>query len=353
MTSDKAAGERIASDPATRKSVLEIAANVCRGRWLVAAVYGYGVLIFGLWAWMFWAGDRQWLATLVLFGPRWICGLPLPLLVAAAALGRRRLLWPLTLIGVFIVGPIMGFQAHLPRWASGHPRLRVLTCNVDEDLSTRRALADLIARVQPDVVALQEAKQGAEFFWPPDWSVMCNDEFVLASRWPVTECEAVHVPDNPTKICGIRFSVKLPDAEVQLFNVHFETPRPGLEAVLNRHKGLDFSRARELENVLQLRAAESERVSGWIARFGTPAIVVGDFNTPVESTIFRRYWSSLTDAFCQRGWGFGFTKVSEKDGWSYGARIDHVLFTPQWRCTRCWVGDDIGSDHLPLLADFQ
>jgi vancomycin resistance protein VanJ len=353
MTSDRAGDERIALDPLTRKPLPQRAVNVCRGRWLIAVVYGYGALIGGLWAWMFWAGDQQWLATLVLFGPRWLCALPLPLLFLVAAIGRRRLLGPLTLIGAFIVGPIMGFQVHLPRWSSGHPRLRVLTCNVGEKLSTRRALLDLIVREQPDVVALQEAKQGAQFFWPPDWSLICNDEFVVASRWLVTQHEAVYRPDDPTKICAIRFKVKLPDDEVQFFNVHFQTPRPGLEAVLNRRTGLDFSRAGELEKVLRRRAAESERASDWIEQFGAPTIVMGDFNTPVESTIFHRYWSSLDDAFRQRGWGFGFTKISEKDGWSYGARIDHVLFTPPWRCVRCWVGDDVGSDHLPLLADFQ
>jgi len=353
MTSDKPADERTAVDLAVRKSILGRLADLCRGRWLLALVIGYGAMIVGMWAFMFWAGDRQWLATLVLFGPRWLCALPLPLLIVAAAVGRRRLLWPLALIGAFIVGPIMGFEVHLPRMASGSPRLRVLTCNVDQDLRTRRALADLIVKEQPDVVALQEAKQGDQFFWPPGWSVICNDEFVLASRWPVTEHEAVHRPDNPTKICAIRFKVELPDTEVQLFNIHFETPRPGLEAMLNRRTGLDFSRAGELEEVLRRRASESERASGWIAKFGTPAIVLGDFNTPVDSTIFRRYWSSYTDAFSQRGFGFGFTKISEKDGWSYGARIDHVLFTPDWRCIRCWVGDDIGSDHLPLLADFE
>ena len=82
-------------------------------------------------------------------------------------------------------------------------------------------------------------------------------------------------------------------------------------------------------------------------------IVMGDFNMPVESTIYRRCWPRLADAFSTSGWGFGFTKTSEKRGWSYGARIDHVLFSPPWRCLRCWVGGEIGSDHLPLVAEFR
>jgi vancomycin resistance protein VanJ len=81
--------------------------------------------------------------------------------------------------------------------------------------------------------------------------------------------------------------------------------------------------------------------------------VFGDFNMPLESAIFRRCWSPLADAFSTAGWGFGFTKTSEKRGWSYGARIDHVLFSPPWRCLRCWVAGDIGSDHLPLVAELR
>ena len=35
-----------------------------------------------------------------------------------------------------------------------------------------------------------------------------------------------------------------------------------------------------------------------------------------------------------------------------GARIDHMLYTRPWRCVRSFVADEIGSDHLPLVADF-
>ena len=37
----------------------------------------------------------------------------------------------------------------------------------------------------------------------------------------------------------------------------------------------------------------------------------------------------------------------------FGVRIDHVLTGDGWRCRRCWVGPDVGSDHLPLLADLS
>ena len=78
-----------------------------------------------------------------------------------------------------------------------------------------------------------------------------------------------------------------------------------------------------------------------------PAIVLGDFNTPVESRIFRRHWGDMTDAFSHVGFGFGMTKTN---GW-IRARIDHVLTGSGWHVKRVTMGKDIGSDHRPMIVD--
>jgi len=318
--------------------------------WIVIA---YVASIVVLWAWMYRDGDRLWLATLVLFGPRWLCSLPLPFLALAAAVWRRRLLVPLAAAAIVIVFPMMGFQVHLSASAPARPALKVLTCNVEEKVFRPSSLAAVIAEEEPDVVALQEVREGTRFIWPPAWHVVERDEFILASRWPIAERQRVARPGRPD-FAAIRYTVQSPDREIQIFNLHLSTPRPGLEAVLSRKTLIDPSGAGQMEAVLRRRAAECAQTSDWIARFPGPKIVVGDFNMPSDSTLFRRCWSSsLTDAFSAVGWGFGFTKISEKGGWSYGARIDHVLFSTPWHCVRCWVGPDIGSDHLPLLAEFE
>ncbi|MBI3839179.1 MAG: endonuclease/exonuclease/phosphatase family protein [Planctomycetia bacterium] len=321
-------------------------------RFLRVFVATYCVLIVGLWGWMVGDGDRGWVATLILFGPRWICLLPLPLLAIASLALDRRVLWALGAAAVVIVGPIMGFRIHLLPNARGRPTLRVLTCNVEKDVFDPHALATLIEREQPDVVALQEVSSATKFIWPPGWHIVNRDEFIVASRWPVAERERLVRPHR-NDFSAVRFTVELPDREVQLFNVHLQSPRPGLEAVLNRNTGLTVAGAGRLKAVLHVRAVESWEASQWIAGFPGPTIVMGDFNMPLESTIYRRCWSWLADAFSTAGWGVGFTKISEKRGWSYGARIDHVLFSQPWRSLRCWVGSAIGSDHLPLLAEFQ
>ena len=95
-------------------------------------------------------GDRWWFATLILFGPRWLCAVPLAALVPAAALVRRRLLWPLTAAAVVAIGPIMGFCLPWARLAPpSSPTLRVLTCNLKGRCRDNTALDDLIRTPAP------------------------------------------------------------------------------------------------------------------------------------------------------------------------------------------------------------
>ena len=87
-------------------------------------------------------------------------------------------------------------------------------------------------------------------------------------------------------------------------------------------------------------AAEAGRAAG-------PVLLVGDFNTPPESVIFRRVWSGYANAFSDAGWGWGYTFRTRRTA----VRIDHVLVGGGGRATTCWVGPDVGSPHRPVVAD--
>ncbi|HBO45279.1 MAG TPA: hypothetical protein DD670_15390 [Planctomycetaceae bacterium] len=49
--------------------------------------------------------------------------------------------------------------------------------------------------------------------------------------------------------------------------------------------------------------------------------------------------------------GVDHTMRPEVLGPQFGARIDHILMRSDWWPRRCWVGPDMGSDHLPVVAD--
>lgn len=320
---------------------------------LTTLVALYTVTILLLWAWMWSEGDRSPLATVFLFGPRWLCGLPLLVLVPLAAIWRRWLLAPLVLSTVVILLPILGFQPH---WASTNSRasLRIVTCNIAQQNYEPGALARMIVELKPDIVALQECKRRPpDAVWPTGWHVVHRDEYLVASPYPVASAERTMRPSIINKPAAYRFLIQLPDGELQLFNLHLSTPRRGLVAVLDRHRGFDSAGVPVMEANLKLRSEESESVSRWVQSFSGPKIVVGDFNMPPESVLFRRDWSFLSDAFSASGWGLGYSKLTEEVGWSFGTRIDHILYSPPWVSQRSWLGPPIGSDHLPLAADLK
>ena len=92
------------------------------------------------------------------------------------------------------------------------------------------------------------------------------------------------------------------------------------------------------------REVESAAAREWIMSGpALPTIIAGDFNLPVESAIYRRYWSDFRNAFSHAGFGTGYSKHTR---W-WGARIDHVLMSGEFDASGSFTGKDVGSDHLP------
>jgi endonuclease/exonuclease/phosphatase (EEP) superfamily protein YafD len=306
----------------------------------------YLAALLGLWLLIRVGADQWWLPTLVIFGPRWVWALPLGVLVPAAALARPRTLGLLAVCLILVGGPIMGYCLSWPSLteAPPGPRLRVLTCNTDNTNLNAPALRALLDEMQPDVVALQEwvAEKEAPLFGQSTWQVRGGMGLCLATRHPISATEAL-TDEHGWRDLITRHDLETPAGTVHFFNLHLDTPREGLKAVLEgRWRGLDDLRA----NIRQ-REAESARVSAWAARSTGRVLLAGDFNMPDDSRILRHSWSRFGDAFRSAGLGMGQTKFTQ---W-YGIRIDHVLTGPGWVCRGCWVGPDVGSDHRPVIAD--
>jgi endonuclease/exonuclease/phosphatase (EEP) superfamily protein YafD len=314
--------------------------------------WAYVLVVLGLWALLSAAGDRWWLATAVMYGPRWIWAVPLGLLIPAAVLTRPRLLGPaLLLAALVVVGPVMGFRVPwpVPAGASAAPgpgafALRVLTCNTGGGGFRPGALAELIAATGPDLVAVQEGSvrslPGGTF--PAGWQLRTT----VASRYPIRAVEKL----APNVFGGYgfitRFDLETPGGLLHFFNLHLETVRDGLEALL-WHKSRPWRAAPAIAANLAVRARESAAASAWVRQVSGPVLIAGDFNMPTDSAIYRQCWSPFVNAFSAAGLGFGYTKFTS---W-HGIRIDHILAGPHWRCSRAWVGPDVGSDHRPVLAE--
>ena len=138
----------------------------------------------------------------------------------------------------------------------------------------------------------------------------------------------------------VRFLLDGPHGPIRAANLHLETPRKGLEGLMSGDR-------RRLQNNTDIRGIESKLARAWVADGSGPLVVLGDFNTPVESNFFRESWGDLSDAFSVAGTGLGMTK---HNGW-IRVRIDHVLTSDEWHVDHARVEDEAYSDHRPLIVD--
>jgi vancomycin resistance protein VanJ len=328
-----------------------------RGRFvLVGLLWAYLFLILGIWFVLWAAADRWWLATVCLFGPRWLFVAPLPFLAVAAAVFWHRGLWLMLVAAIVLLIPVLGFCMPWGRlWGTsdGIP-LRVMTYNVNENSVKIETFAQLLAQNVPDVVALQELNAESEFKWPDGWCVRRAGDLLIASRYPISQVDTLSFshPLRPWQTTdALRCILETPAGPIAVCCVHLHTPRGGLSEVLDRNTVISPKRSGTLAAEIDFRHREAEHVAQWLSRFSEPLVIAGDFNMPADSRIYREFFSTYRNAFSSGGFGFGYTKWTPVHGWSYGTRIDHILTNSHWQVRRSWVGPNAGSDHLPLLAD--
>jgi vancomycin resistance protein VanJ len=270
----------------------------------------------------------------------------------------RWLLWVLGGAAIVVFGPVMGFRIPWARLATADgPSLRVLTCNLKGKCADNETLDRLIEQSMPDIVALQGCWGEVRIRWPTGWHVCQEGEFMVASRYPLVRNGADHCWRRPDHywpyLDMIHCTVQASGREISFCSVHLLSPREGLEAVIDRKTVLRPSEGSVLAAQIEQRSQESEDAARWAGRLSPAMIFAGDFNMPTDSGIYRRDWAGRRNAFSDAGLGFGYTEWRKVRGLSWGVRIDHVLTGPGWRCRRCWVGPDVGSDHLPLLAELS
>lgn len=308
-----------------------------------------------------WIGPetRAWLALLVY--------LPYPLYLLPALVA---LLWSVALgwfwrglaAGslVLSVTVLMGLCWGQPD--EGHGPLRVMTYNAKAMLALQRpdGVAQLAWEVQqhdPDVLLMQDAgelmsshrvSREALRAVLGDRQVQAFGQYIVASRWPLADCAAREMPYRGKSHTYMRCTLKAPGQDIALFNVHFVTPRQGLNAT--RHEGLggleDWA-----ANVAD-RLTQASIVAEALRGTREPVILAGDLNAPESSMVVQSLLGTgLRDAFSSAARGYGYTHGhSLRPGISF-LRIDHILVSPQLGVAAVEVGGKIASEHRPVIAD--
>ena len=323
-----------------------------RGLWWGTAVYS-GVTLVALamiWLW----SDLWWPATTLLFGPRWVLLVPLLGLVPLAFRRDRALTVPLAVIGVLLLGPVVGLRTgwrDLLRSEDPAGDLRVASFNVAGGESITRGPGALMLEWDTDLAAFQECRgefqQAVSFL--SEFHTDVRDNLCFVSRHEILEVRQME-REGFRRASGaglvMTYLLDIGGEEVYLTNLHLETPRAGLTLIREGDLEVGIGRLGEKSD---LRRIELRAARGWVDRFVGPSLVVGDFNTPAESTIYRAAWSDWQNSFSLLGHGLGGTRLN---GW-IRARIDHILADDDWIVVGAELGRDVGSDHRPILATLR
>lgn len=239
--------------------------------------------------------------------------------------------------GLFLTGPSGQKACQVPKSVS----LRVMTYNISHGLASSAALVDVMERSGAEVIALQELPSGQadivreelkdlyphQVFYGKGFSGIA-----LLSQYPILDEESFTLK-GPRPY--LRAKVDVEGEPLMIFVAH-----PVVRMGPGSH---DAPGRSDMQRLAEMALGEGR------------TILLGDFNFTDQNQGYRVLTrAGLVDAHRSAGWGLGLTYP--KKGWSGGVRlplvrIDFVFLAGEICAQRAWVGEDGGSDHLPVLAD--
>jgi endonuclease/exonuclease/phosphatase (EEP) superfamily protein YafD len=301
-------------------------------------------------------GDLWAPATVLLFLPRFAWLAPLPLLAWWTWRRKGRWLWLVqALSALMVLGPIMNFHLPVARLFRDPPspdRLRVLTLNQGVRPLDLEQLKAILQREKIDVVCFQEGPikgGGADPKLVKDLTAQgwhFGKANMIASRFPIASESDYHEDTFPeygfwnVRIYQIEFRTRA-GRKARVANIHMPTVRKGFQKLFEGDLGAigRLNRWRQTQVV--------ELASRTLGATEDPIVLAGDFNTPADSRLLDMLHKLGRFGFEEVGFGYGYTRPSLLPF----VAIDQVVASPEWVFTRCEVGPDVGSDHLPVIAE--
>ncbi len=240
----------------------------------------------------------------------------------------------------------------------GTDTIRIIASNVDYTNTDRVAALDSLIALEPDLIALIEADHEWEALIDSlreEYPFQIHDlqgngkGIALLSKLPIVESEIRYIvsDDRPSIWVQIQNphpsmdSLSETDEQKTIGVCVLHPPPPGL---MKRNKDERVSSApRDREIILAAQSITESPIKHWV--------MFGDFNDVGWSQTTERA-KTLGDLRDPRiGRGMYSTYPAKYPLARYP--IDHVLVTQCFRVTELACLDDIGSDHLPLLAELQ
>jgi endonuclease/exonuclease/phosphatase family metal-dependent hydrolase len=251
--------------------------------------------------------------------------------------------------------------------------LKVMTFNIQHGIDGRsrynlQSAINAIARVQPDIVGLQEVTRNHPYYACDDQPARIVEGVRAATgqNWEVTYQQEWFTPDVSCQASGrgdgretegLAFLTRRGlggSATTALFD-----SRIGLQTTVRDAYGLPVvvTHLTSGRSASAIRQQQIDKLLAWATSFGAPIIVMGDFNAAPDGPELQPLFASLHDAWAdalQLGRATGNAN-------SHGSqRIDYIFFAPgpvlsldsaEVVNTAALIGV-AASDHEPVVASF-
>jgi endonuclease/exonuclease/phosphatase family metal-dependent hydrolase len=151
--------------------------------------------------------------------------------------------------------------------------------------------------------------------------------------------------DSKTLNAGIFADINYKKSIIRVYNIHLTSLN--LRARPRDLNGKISYIFYQLKNGSVKRSQQLESIINHMKTSPYPYLVCGDFNETPYSYVYSRMRGELTNAFEERGNGFGFT-LNQKP---YFLRIDHQFFSKEFKLQQYHVDDTMKiSDHFPTYG---
>ncbi len=286
------------------------------------------------------------------------------------------MLWGVLSIGEYVQFPWRIEYDEINKKSS----LSVVTYNVyrfeyfREGGSTLEPLLDSLAKLDADIICLQEfeVRDSVEiakiseglsdynYFFCSNGQTqpsLSNNGLAVFSKFQLQNSSFVSFEDSVNGFLVTDVIVR--DDTIKLFNCHLQTTQVnrvggnrGLRSMMlseNREQVAEQT-ARALARNFRLRANQADSLRNIADNSNCSLLIVGDFNTPVNTYTYRTVRGDLADSFCEKGVGYGSTFRAIKGL----LRIDYVLYDDTLlECMEYESPDWTYSDHRPVITRFN
>jgi endonuclease/exonuclease/phosphatase (EEP) superfamily protein YafD len=221
---------------------------------------------------------------------------------------------------------------------AARPHVRLLVSNVYYANREHKRLLGLVEREEPDVVGLVEVStrwlrklKRLRERYPYHYEVP-DEHYVglaLYSRLPIEDARTLRLPGE-TSSPAIAATLKAPGGDVELVLAHPMSPI-----------GAEYIRHRNEQIAALARHAHAAQV---------PLVLAGDLNVTMWNDAYRPLVDVAGLRNARAGHGVGATWPAIGP---FGVPIDHILASPGVQLRNFRVLPGIGSDHLPVTAEFS